>query len=149
MHLTGAGSCTVKADQAGDANYNPAPQVSRTFSIAKATPIVTATGGTFTPTASAKTGSGTATGVGGANLTPVMLSYSGTGRTSYGPTATAPKSAGTYTVTASYAEDANYLAASSTPAAPTRAAPLNVKRTTRLGCMARRIQRSRPPLQDS
>jgi hypothetical protein len=36
VHLTGAGSCTVTASQPGDANYNPAPDVSRTFAIARA-----------------------------------------------------------------------------------------------------------------
>ena len=36
-HLTGAGLCTVTASQPGDANYNPAPDVSQTFSIAPAT----------------------------------------------------------------------------------------------------------------
>jgi len=36
VHLTGAGSCTVTAAQPGDANYKPAPDVSRTFSIARA-----------------------------------------------------------------------------------------------------------------
>ena len=37
VHLTGAGSCTMTASQPGDANYNPAPDVSQTFSIAPAT----------------------------------------------------------------------------------------------------------------
>jgi hypothetical protein len=41
IHLTGAGSCTVTADQAGDANYNAAPQVQRTFSVAKAALSIT------------------------------------------------------------------------------------------------------------
>jgi hypothetical protein len=36
VHITGAGSCTVKASQAGNTDYNPAPDVSRSFSIAKA-----------------------------------------------------------------------------------------------------------------
>jgi Regulator of chromosome condensation (RCC1) repeat/PASTA domain len=36
VHLTGAGSCTVTASQPGDANYNAAPNVSRTFSIPRA-----------------------------------------------------------------------------------------------------------------
>ena len=36
VHLTGPGSCTITADQAGDANYNPARQVSRSFSIVAA-----------------------------------------------------------------------------------------------------------------
>src|SRR5262249_5556692 len=36
VHFTGAGSCTVTADQAGDANFNAAPQVQRTFTVNKA-----------------------------------------------------------------------------------------------------------------
>src|SRR6185295_17831794 len=36
VHLTGAGSCTIPAKQAGDTNYNPAPDVPQIFSIAKA-----------------------------------------------------------------------------------------------------------------
>jgi hypothetical protein len=34
VHLTGVGSCSVIASQAGDATHNPAPNVSRSFSIA-------------------------------------------------------------------------------------------------------------------
>ena len=36
VHLTGAGSCTITASQAGDDDYNAAPDVARVFSIAKA-----------------------------------------------------------------------------------------------------------------
>ena len=36
VHLTGAGSCTITASQAGDATYAPAPDMSQTFTIAKA-----------------------------------------------------------------------------------------------------------------
>ncbi|MET0205286.1 MAG: C25 family cysteine peptidase, partial [Casimicrobiaceae bacterium] len=36
VHLTGAGSCTITADQPGDANTNPALQVARSFSIGSA-----------------------------------------------------------------------------------------------------------------
>jgi hypothetical protein len=32
--LTGAGSCTITAHQPGDATYNPAADVARTFQIA-------------------------------------------------------------------------------------------------------------------
>ncbi|HEY2355525.1 MAG TPA: Ig-like domain-containing protein [Gaiellaceae bacterium] len=42
VHLTGAGSCSVTASQAGDADYNAAPQAQRTFSIAKAALSITA-----------------------------------------------------------------------------------------------------------
>ena len=33
VHLTSAGSCTITASQAGDTNFNPAPDVSQTFTI--------------------------------------------------------------------------------------------------------------------
>jgi hypothetical protein len=36
VHIGGAGSCTITASQRGGPNYNPAPDVSRTFAIAKA-----------------------------------------------------------------------------------------------------------------
>jgi hypothetical protein len=42
LHLTGAGSCTVTANQAGNANYNAATQVQGTFSVGKAALTITA-----------------------------------------------------------------------------------------------------------
>lgn len=39
--ITGAGSCTITASQAGDVNYGPAPNVARSFNIGKATPVIT------------------------------------------------------------------------------------------------------------
>jgi MBG domain (YGX type) len=42
VHITGAGSCTITASQAGNTSYEPAPNVSRTFSIAKAALTITA-----------------------------------------------------------------------------------------------------------
>jgi len=41
VRITGAGSCTVTAHQGGSANYNPAPNVDRTFAIAKANQTIT------------------------------------------------------------------------------------------------------------
>src|SRR5215218_6076092 len=41
MHLTGAGACTITASKAGDANYNPAPQATQTFSIGKSDQQIT------------------------------------------------------------------------------------------------------------
>jgi mucin-19 len=38
VHLTGVGSCTITASQAGNGNYNPAADVPQSFSIAAATP---------------------------------------------------------------------------------------------------------------
>jgi hypothetical protein len=42
VHLTGAGSCTVTASQAGDDDYAAATDVPRTFSIGKAALLITA-----------------------------------------------------------------------------------------------------------
>jgi hypothetical protein len=36
VHLTGTGSCTITASQAGDVNWEPAPNVSQTFAIQRA-----------------------------------------------------------------------------------------------------------------
>ena len=44
VHLTGAGSCTVTASQSGSPDYNPAPDVSRSFAIAKAGQSITFVG---------------------------------------------------------------------------------------------------------
>jgi hypothetical protein len=41
VHIVGAGTCTVTASQAGDANFNPAPPVAQTFRIAKADQEIT------------------------------------------------------------------------------------------------------------
>jgi hypothetical protein len=41
VHITGVGSCTVKATQAGNADYEPASEVERTFTIAQASQTIT------------------------------------------------------------------------------------------------------------
>ena len=41
LHVTGAGTCSVTASQPGDSNYNPAPDVSQSFAIAKANQTIT------------------------------------------------------------------------------------------------------------
>ena len=38
VQLAGPGSCTIIASQSGDANYNPAADVARTFAIVRSTP---------------------------------------------------------------------------------------------------------------
>jgi alpha-tubulin suppressor-like RCC1 family protein len=40
VHLTGAGSCTITASQPGNASYKPAPDVSQSFAIAKASQAI-------------------------------------------------------------------------------------------------------------
>ena len=39
--IVGAGTAAIRASQAGDVNYLPAPDVDRTFIVAKATPVIT------------------------------------------------------------------------------------------------------------
>ncbi|MBU0765196.1 MAG: hypothetical protein KJ607_10220, partial [Bacteroidetes bacterium] len=41
IHIVGAGSCTIYADQSGDATYGPAPQQSQTLTVNKASLTVT------------------------------------------------------------------------------------------------------------
>lgn len=82
-----------------------------------ATPSVVVTGATtFTYNKTPQGPSGSSvTGVSG-GIPPsgtVTFSYSGTGMTSYGPSATAPTDAGSYAATASIGSDANYTGASS------------------------------------
>ena len=49
VHLTAAGSCTITASQGGNSNFNPAPDVPKSFDIASSTPTPTPTP-TATPT---------------------------------------------------------------------------------------------------
>ena len=126
-------SCIIVASQLGDSNYSAATDVARSFMIAKANPTVTAVGGTFVYNGNPQGGTGTATGVLSESLTPVTLSYTGTGSTSYGPSATAPTNAGAYTVTATFAGNNNYNEATSTAATLTIA---KAPSTTTVSCMA-------------
>jgi Carboxypeptidase regulatory-like domain/IPT/TIG domain/Dockerin type I domain len=112
------GTYTVTAHTPGDANNNPGDSTPAALTINKANPIVTATGGTFTYNGNPQAASGSATGGAGEVLT-FTLSYSGTGATTYGPSATAPSLAGTYTVTAHTPGDANNNAGDSSPTALT------------------------------
>ena len=68
VHITGAGSCTVTAHQAGNASYNAAPDVSRSFNIAKANATINVSGYSGVYDGAAHSATGTATGVGGADL---------------------------------------------------------------------------------
>ena len=41
VHLVAAGGCTIRANQAGDANWNPAPQIAQGFAVSTAVLTVT------------------------------------------------------------------------------------------------------------
>jgi hypothetical protein len=109
--MLGAGTCSLTADQAGDANYLDAPQVTLDVTIAQASQAITnfiatpaaptfAPGGTFAVSATAGASTSAVTF---ATTTPAICSVSGSTVTMLG--------AGTCTLTADQAGDTNYTAA--------------------------------------
>ena len=109
---TNAGTYSVTSSVAADGNFNAASSNETSFSINKAIPVVTVTVGTYNyngstqgPDAATNTGTGSS----------YTYSYSGTGGTTYGPSATKPTSVGSYLVTATLASssDGNYNSANS------------------------------------
>jgi len=103
LTITGAGTIKVRATQAGSADYNAAPNVDQSFDVAKATPTVTVTGGTFTYDGNGHSASVTITGVNGDVLPVPSITYT--------PNVASPKDAGTYLASATFAGNANYNSA--------------------------------------
>ena len=109
VHATGAGSCSITASQAGDARYNAASDVTRTFTIKKATQTISFTGPdpqTFgnsdfeiDPTANS-----------GLPVTVVATSGPCTVSSATAPSFVHITGAGACTITASQSGDSNYLA---------------------------------------
>ena len=104
-----AGTYKAVASFAGDSNYTSASSSEATITINKATPVVTASGGTYTYDATAHPATATVTGVGGETLGSATFTYTPGG-------ASAPINAGTYSAVAAYAGDTNYEAANSAAA---------------------------------
>ncbi len=101
VHLTGAGSCTVTASQAGNGDYNAASDVQRSFSIAKAPLTITANDRQKTYGQSLSLGStafSTSGLVGSDSVSAVTLSSSGAGSAAH---------AGTYPIVPSAAVAGN------------------------------------------
>jgi hypothetical protein len=99
------GSYTVTASFAGSTNYVAATGTG-TIVITKATPSVTVSGGAFTYDGTPHPATGSATGVGGSNLSGLTFTYNGS--------SAAPVNAGSYDVVGTFAESTNYLAGSAT-----------------------------------
>ncbi len=106
VHITGAGSCTVTASQAGNANYNPAPDVSQSFAIAKAGQSITF-GAVANKTYGAPDFSVSATASSG-----LAVSFAASGNCTLSAATVHLTGAGSCTVTASQAGNANYNLAS-------------------------------------
>jgi hypothetical protein len=70
--ITSGGSCTVTASQAGNGNYNAAPDVSRSFNINQADAIINVTGYTGVYDGQAHGATGTAKGAFGEDLSSLL-----------------------------------------------------------------------------
>ena len=111
VFMLSAGACTIAANQAGNANYLAAPPVTQTITIAKAQPAP------LTLSAipeNINVGETSALGTSGGNGTGA-ISLSVTGSCSIVGTTLTGNAAGTCTVRATQAADANYNAGQSNP----------------------------------
>ncbi len=105
------GTCVINANQAGNANYNAAPQVQQTFAVAKGSQTVSFTSAAPAPAAvGGATYSVTATATSG--LTPTFtIDASATAVCSISGSTVSFTSAGTCVINANQAGNANYNAA--------------------------------------
>ena len=108
VNLVAAGSCTVTASQAGNANFNPAPDVTLSFTVAKAGQTITfgtPANQTFSPTSTVALSASSNSGL------AVSFSSQTTGVCTVSGAAVTMVSSGNCTIRASQAGNANYLAA--------------------------------------
>lgn len=103
-NIVAAGPCTITANQAGNANYNPAPQVTRNLTIAKAPQVITFPdpgpkpfGQTFQVAAT-----------GGASGNPVVFSSTNNARCTVSGTTVTPVAVDVCTIRAQQFGNANY-----------------------------------------
>jgi hypothetical protein len=158
--LLATGTCTVRADQGGDGNYNPAPPVSQSFTIGNKTdqtitvgtaaPASAAYAGTFPVAATASSGLAVAiTTTGGCSIaggtvtmtsgtTACVVHFNQSGNGSYNPAPEILQSVSAQkinqTITVTTAAPANAAFNSSFPVAATASAGLGVAITTTGGC---------------
>jgi hypothetical protein len=107
--LVGTGACTIQATQPGNATYAAATPVSETFQVTKATPTVTFTGA---PASAPYGATFTIAATTNASTTAVFF-FSGACSLA-GTTVTITAPSGTCVLTASWAADNNYIAATAT-----------------------------------
>jgi hypothetical protein len=111
VNFVGGGSCTVNANQAGNANYTAAPQAQQTFSVGKADQTVSFTS-TAPSTAQVGGASYNATASATSSLTPtITVDASAASVCSISGSTVSFTGAGTCTLDANQAGDANYNAA--------------------------------------
>src|SRR5205807_2240692 len=109
IHLTGAGSCEIVASQGGNENYNAAPDLHRTFSIAKANQTIT-----FGALAN-KTFGDADFNVSATASSGLSVSFTATGNCTIAGNTVHLTGAGSCTITASQPGNANFNAATDVP----------------------------------
>src|SRR4030095_4753368 len=105
VHLTGAGSCTITASQAGNAHYEAAPNVPQTFQIAKTDQSIN-----FAALADQTFGDADF-GLSATATSGLMVSFAATGNCSVAGSTVHLTGAGSCTVAASQAGNDNFNAA--------------------------------------
>jgi|tagenome__1003787_1003787.scaffolds.fasta_scaffold20935819_2 hypothetical protein len=119
-----AGTCTINANQAGNAAYDPAPQVQQSLSVARSAQTISFTsvnpsplnvGGTYTPTATATSGLAVAISIDAGSAAVCSLSGA----------VVSFDAAGTCTINADQAGDTAYDAAPQVQQSITVNAPVN------------------------
>jgi hypothetical protein len=105
VHITGAGSCSITASQAGNASYNAAPNVVRSFNIAKANQTIT-----FGALATKRLGDADFAVSASASLA-LTVSFTSSGNCTVSVNTVHLVAAGSCTITAHQAGNANYFAA--------------------------------------
>ncbi|HET7760074.1 MAG TPA: carboxypeptidase-like regulatory domain-containing protein [Gaiellaceae bacterium] len=106
---SGTGTCSVEYDQAGDANYNAAPQVGETTTAQKAGQTIA-----FAPLPDRTVGDPDFT-VGATASSGLAVSFAASGQCTVSGTTVHLTGAGSCTITASQGGDSNYAAASDVP----------------------------------
>jgi hypothetical protein len=106
---SGTGTCTVEYDQAGDANYDAAPQIGETTTAQKAGQTIT-----FAPLSDRTVGDPDFT-VGATSSSGLAVSFAASGQCTVSGTTVHLTGAGSCTITASQGGDSNYAAATGVP----------------------------------
>src|SRR5262249_9055148 len=109
VHLTGGGSCTITASQAGNGNYNAAPDVPQTFNVAKASQTITF--GTLAD----KTFGDPDFDVSATASSSLTVTFAASGNCTVSGATVHITGAGSCTITASQAGNDNYSAAPDVP----------------------------------
>jgi len=118
VHISGAGSCTVTASEGGDANYNAAPDVARSFQISKAS-TTTALSSSANPPAMGQSVTLTAAVASGVGVPGGSVTFKSDGaaitscsdvtlQSGSASCVTSTLAAGTHTLTAEYSGEANF-----------------------------------------